>query len=169
MRVRFEEVVDDGRKKVCLTNETGDGVGDHLRDNSYEDDGYRYHDAMHLAHLAVLGWSPVFRKLLKRKRKSNKLTDEIEDGGRAKVIEEALVAFVYEYARSHAYLDGVEKLDYQLLRTIKSLTSGLEVARWSLRDWESTVIQGFDVWRRLIRDKGGVVVCDMAERSITLE
>lgn len=167
MRIRFDEMMEDGRKVVRLTDESGGGVGNHLRDNSYDDDAYRYHDAMHLSHLAVLGWSPVFRKLLQKKRRSNKMIDEIEDGGRAVVIEEAVVAFVYEYARRHAYLDGITKIDYELLRTVKSLTAGLEVSRWSLRDWERAILQGFEVWRSLAKDRGGVVVCDMTNRTLS--
>jgi NTP pyrophosphatase (non-canonical NTP hydrolase) len=169
VRIRFEERTEEGRKIVKLFDESGGGVGNHLRDNAYEDDGYRYHDAMHLAHVAVLGWSPVFRKLFKKKRKSNKMTDEVEDGGRAVVIEEAVVAFVYDYAKNHAFLDGVEKLDYNLLRTIKSLTSGLEVARWPLKDWETAILAGFKIWRGLTKRRGGVVAYDLAERSLSLE
>ncbi|MEZ6036560.1 MAG: nucleoside triphosphate pyrophosphohydrolase family protein [Planctomycetota bacterium] len=169
MRIRFEEASEGGRKIVRLFDESGSGVGNHLRDNAYEDDGYRYHDAMHLAHVALLGWSPVFRKLLQKKRKSNKMIDEIEDGGRAVVIEEAVVAFVYDYAKNHAFLDGVEKLDYNLLRTIKSLTSGLEVSRWSLKNWETAILDGFKVWRGLTRQRGGIVSYNLAERSIQLE
>jgi hypothetical protein len=169
MRIRFEETVIDSRRVVRLTDESGDGVGNQLRDNSHEDDRYRFHDAMHLAYAAHLGWSPVVRKLLGVKRKSNRLIDEIEDGGRAAVIEEAVVAFVYDYAQQHANLDGGDRLDYQLLNTVKSLTSGLEVARWSLREWEQAILSGFKIWRDLIRDRGGVVVCDLDARTISLE
>ncbi len=44
----------------------GKPCGNVLGDNAYDDDGYRYHDAFHLAYLAVLGWSPVQRALLGR-------------------------------------------------------------------------------------------------------
>src|SRR5205823_10348162 len=61
---------DDGMHRVRMY--LGErAVGDPLDDNSYEEDRYRFHDALHLAHAAVLGWSPVFRRLLKRKRKSD--------------------------------------------------------------------------------------------------
>lgn len=169
LRTQFDETMTEGRKVVVLSDATGGGVGNRLKDNAYDDDGYRFHDAMHLAHIAVLGWSPVFRRLLEKKRRSNAMTDEVEDGGRAVVIEEAVVAFAYEYARGHAYLDGISKLDYQLLRTIRSLTAGLEVSRWSLRDWERAILQGFEVWRGLLKRGSGVVVCDMEARTLTLE
>src|SRR2546425_1996035 len=51
-----------------------------IQDNAYDDDGYRFHDVFHFAHLAILGWSPVLRKLLKRKRRNDVLVDEVEDG-----------------------------------------------------------------------------------------
>ena len=63
-------------------------LGDDLTDNSYREDGYRFHDVMHLANVACLHWSPVLHALMKRKRKSNRRTDEVEDGARAMIFEE---------------------------------------------------------------------------------
>lgn len=74
-----------GRGRMAITID-GVPAGDALQDNAYVEDGYRFHDIFHLAHAAKLGWSPVLRgKLLspKRKRASNSLIDEVEDGGRA--------------------------------------------------------------------------------------
>jgi NTP pyrophosphatase (non-canonical NTP hydrolase) len=47
----------DGRTVVVLTRD-GIPVGDPLTDATHIDDDYRYHDAFHLAYVAVLGWSP---------------------------------------------------------------------------------------------------------------
>ena len=60
-------------------------VGDPLTDSIAVDDGFRYHDVIHLAHAAILHWSPTFRGLIKRKRKSEPRIDECQDGGRAGV------------------------------------------------------------------------------------
>ncbi|KAF1015575.1 MAG: hypothetical protein GAK31_01050 [Stenotrophomonas maltophilia] len=46
----------------------GRQLDDTLTDNSYHDDGYRFHDVMHLANVAHLGWSPVVRGLMGRKK-----------------------------------------------------------------------------------------------------
>lgn len=78
-------------------------VGDHLTDNSHDLDGYRYHDVFHLAYAAVLGWSPVVRALLKRKRKSKPRVDEIEDGARALAVEEALSIFIFNHAKQQNF------------------------------------------------------------------
>ena len=85
---------------------------------------------------AVLGWSPITRALLRRKRKSRPLLDEVEDGGRAAVIEEGVAALAFDYARRHHMLEGVNMLDFQLLRTIKDMTSHLEVSQCTTGDWE---------------------------------
>ena len=46
----------------------GRRLGNDLTDNANEDDGYRFHDVLHLALIAHLGWSPVIRGMMKRKR-----------------------------------------------------------------------------------------------------
>ena len=107
---RFEvELVDvegEDRQRVrVLIN--GKPFGAELTDNAYDPDGYRFHDVFHFAYAAVLGWSPITRALLRRKRKSRPLLDEVEDGGRAAVIEEGVAALAFDYARRHHMLDGV--------------------------------------------------------------
>ncbi|MDE0375641.1 MAG: nucleotide pyrophosphohydrolase [bacterium] len=80
----------------------GKRVGSKLGDNTYDDSGYRFHDAFHLANAAVLGWSPVARGVIfKCKRKSDPKIDAVEDGGRAIINEEAFVALMFAYARQH--------------------------------------------------------------------
>lgn len=145
----------------------GKQVGHPLTDNAYGADGYRFHDVFHLAYAAVLGWSPVTRWLLKRKRKSNPVVDEVEDGGRARVIEEGLAAIIFTYAQAHAFLEGVAAIDEALLRVITSATAHLEVSRCSEGEWETAILQGFDAWRRLVEQSGGRLVVDLEARSIT--
>src|SRR2546428_8375656 len=48
-----EQIGDDGRAKVLLRVD-GEEVGARIQDNAYDDDGYRFHDVFHLAHLAIL-------------------------------------------------------------------------------------------------------------------
>ena len=153
-------------RSVLRVTMNGEPFGDPLSDNAYQDDGYRYHDSLHLAHAAILGWSPVVRRLQKRKRKSNAQVDEVEDGARANVLEELIVAFVYDYARRHGFLASVDTLDYDLLRTVRRLTSGLEVDVRSIRDWEKAILEGYRIWRLLREHNGGIVTCDLAHRSL---
>jgi len=160
-----EEIVGESVKvRVLLDNEQ---IGADLTDNSYDPDGYRFHDVFHFAFAAVLGWSPVTRAILKRKRKSDPGKDEVEDGGRAAVIDEGVAALVFDYARNHGFLEGVTDLDYNLLRTVKSVTSHLEVSACSIGDWQSAILQGYAAWRQILAHRGGRVLVDMDARRIS--
>lgn len=163
--VMLSETKEDGARRVRMVIE-GEQVGDPLTNNSYQDDGYRFHDVFHLAHAAVLGWSPVVRALLGRKRRSDSEVDEVEDGGRARVTEEGLATIIFAYAQNHAFLEGVETIDESLLRTIKDVTAPLEVAQCSTGEWESTILQGFAVWREIVARGGGHIRIDLDARTI---
>lgn len=145
----------------------GKQVGDPLTDNAYIEDGYRFHDVFHLGYAAILGWSPVTRALLQRKRKSNLKTDEVEDGGRAIAIEEGIAAFVFEYAREHQWLEGATRVDSDLLKMIKNGTRHLEVSDCTPSEWERAIIAGFDAWRTIERHQGGWVRVNLDDRTIT--
>ena len=102
--VTIRPVPSDGPEPLIEVIWNGKPVADPLGDNTYSDSGYRYHDAFHLANAAVLGWSPVARgKIFDRKRPKGTMTDAVEDGGRAIVVEEAFTAFIFEYARQHNF------------------------------------------------------------------
>jgi hypothetical protein len=161
-----EDPTDPKRKAVLTIN--GETIGDPLDDNSYEDDGYKFHDVFHLANMTLLGWSPVMRKLMKRKRKSEPKTDDVEDGGRAIVIDEAVVAFVFDYAKRHNFLDGLRHVDFELLRTIQDLTSGLEVRTRSGNDWERAILAGYEVWRAVRARRGGIIRGNLQTREFRL-
>src|SRR5205807_443563 len=93
-------------------------------------------------------------------------TKEVEDRGRAKVIEEAVAAVVHDYAKKNNYLAGVDALDYSLLKKVKALVAGREVEVCSLHEWERAILEGYRVWR-LVRDKrGGIVVGDQLTRTL---
>jgi hypothetical protein len=141
-------------------------IGDQLTDNAYDDDGYRYHDVMHLAHMAVLGWSPVLRRFLKRKRKSNPTVDDVEDGGRAAILEELIVAFVYANARERRNYDAIKHLDSEMLSTIRRLVSHLEVRKRRTQDWERAILQGYAAFRHLIQNRRAILSIDLRKREL---
>lgn len=162
----IEEVMGPvGRAQVVVSID-GHEVGARIQDNAYDDDGYRFHDIFHLAHAAILGWSPVLRKLMGRKRKSSTTVDEVEDGGRAIVIDEAIVAFVFDYARRHNFLEGIDAVDYQLLKTVRGLVSGLEVSTRTSYEWERAILVGYEIWREIRERRGGVVEGDLVNQTL---
>ena len=151
-----------------VTRINGAQFGDPLRDNHYEDDGYRFHDVFHLVYAAVLGWSPTLRGLLRRKRKSDPKVDEVEDGGRAIVIEEGISAMVFSYAERRNFLEGAEGVNYDLLRTIKDMTSHLEVSARTEGEWERAIMTGFEIWRQVKANGKGKIHADLERGSIEL-
>ena len=163
--VELRDAEIEGRRCVRVDID-GAQFGARLTDNAYAPDGYRFHDIFHFAYAAVLGWSPITRALLRRKRKSDPQVDEVEDGGRAGAIEEGVAALVFAYAARHHMLDGVSVLDSQLLRTIKDMTGHLEVGRCSAGEWEVAILDGFRVWRAVAAGDGGRVAVDLDQRSI---
>jgi NTP pyrophosphatase (non-canonical NTP hydrolase) len=163
--LRIREAVRDDRL-VMSADIDGISLGDPLTDNARTADGYRFHDVFHASYAAVLGWSPVLRANMKRKRKSDKHMDEVEDGGRAAVIEEGVSALVFSYARDHSWLEGVSAVDYSLLRTVQGMTSHLEVSGRGVGDWESAILQGYAVFRQVMQHSGGLVHLDRANRRI---
>jgi NTP pyrophosphatase (non-canonical NTP hydrolase) len=165
LTVQFREIVVDGIRKLETTTD-GEPFGDHLTDNSHADDGYRYHDVFHLTNAILLGWSPVVRKLLKVKRKSVPHIDEVEDGARARVTEEAVSAYVFGIAKDYSFFDGAESVEFGLLRTIRLLTHAFEVRDKSLRDWEEAILAGYRVWRAMVANKGGLFFGDATTRTI---
>lgn len=163
--VELKEVVVNGRAKIRMHID-GKKVGDDLTDNADDPDGYWFHDVFHLGYVAALGWSPVIRKLMKRKRRSDPKVDEVQDGGRAQVLDEGVAALVFDYAKEHRWLEGVTDLDYKLLRTIKGVTSLLEVRERSLGEWQHAILIGFEVWRQVLNAGGGRVLVDQDAKSL---
>ena len=153
---------------IAITTIDGAKYGNPLTDNRYEDDGYRFHDICHLSYACILGWSPTLRALLRRKRKSDPKVDEVEDGGRAIVIEEGISAMVFSYAERRNFLEGAEGVNYDLLRTIKDMTSHLEVRARTEGEWERAIMTGFDIWRRVKAKGKGKMRADLEQGTLEL-
>lgn len=164
---RFSTVESSGGKVSTKVLVNGKQMGQKLTDNSYEPDGYRFHDVFHLACVAVLGWSPVSRRNLGVKRRTKKRVDEVEDGGRAIVTEEGISALVFAYAVAHKRLVGVESVDYSLLKAIRFMVSGFEARIITTGEWERAILSGYDVWREVQANHGGLVRLDLDARTIT--
>lgn len=159
------------QRLVITDSRTGQNLGAALRDNAYEDDGYRFHDILHLAFAVHLGWSPVWRKLLRDSnlivKRTPASTDDAEDGGRPQVIEEGIVHAAYVYADQHNFMEGVTAVDWQLLRHITQMTAKLEVKDRTGWEWNKALIDGFRIWQKLRENNGGVVTGNLLENTLT--
>ena len=153
----------------CYLRWNGVPIGEPLTDNIENSDYYRFHDVFHCAHAAILHWSPTFRALIRHKRKSDERTDENQDGGRATVIEEGLTAYIFTCAKELNYFEEQESISFGLLKTIKNFVRGFEVEKCPLKLWEDAILQGYEVFRLLRKNRGGIVVGNREQRTIRYE
>lgn len=149
-----------GRLQVAMYVENN-VVGVPLRDHALIDDGNRYHDVLHLAHMALLGWSPVMRAAFKCKRRSAPLMLEVEDGPRATVAEEAIAALTLGAARAGTIDASVPR---NILDSIEDLVQPLEVASVPREEWVDVLVRGVAAWRSLYAAAGGTVWVDVPAR-----
>ncbi len=160
-----------GKRSVVVQQLHGVNIGDPLTDNSHVPDGYSYHDVFHLSYVAHLGWSPVIRALLKLKRKSRDHIDENEDGARAIIIEEGIATWIFNHAHERKDFEGVEvgKLEFGLLKQVRSMVKGYEVRECPWWQWERAILRGFEVFRELRKHERGIVAVDMVKRTLTFK
>lgn len=146
---------------------SGVTIGDTLTDNSNRKDGYRYHDAFHLAYAAVLGWSPVIRALLSRKRKSDRSKDEIEDGARAIIAEEAVSLYIFNHKEHYDEFKSIDVIDLSLLKRVMEMVQNLEVRERTAKQWRQAIFQGYQLFHSLVENKGGRVEVDLEAHTVT--
>lgn len=176
MSVAFVSV-GPGQSRMYLD---GKMLGNTLNDNSHVEDGYRFHDVMHLSNLAFLGWSPVLRGFLKRKRKSRgDRTDEVEDGARAQLVEEVVLKAIHSegvsLVRERGDLEPGEiirlfptrtSITFRLLRIIQEHVVGLEVEANKFWEWEDAIFEGAAAFFELRKHEQGTITVDLEQRSI---
>lgn len=164
--IDFDSIASDNKWKTKVSF-NGTQLGDIIDDNSKTNDFYRYHDVFHYTFATLLGWSPCARAMMKRKRKSDKLVDEIEDGARATITEEALSMIIFNEAKRKSYFEGVSKVSRTTLRIIKEMTENFEVNIRTTKEWENAILKAYEVFRLLITNNGGKVQFDSIKKEIS--
>jgi hypothetical protein len=157
----------------------GKQLGDNLTDNAHEPDGYRFHDVMHLAFIAHFGWSPVLRKFMDLKREDDE-TDEVEDGGRAKILEEMLILFIHIEGTRRAEKAEPElsaearrlfpddgEIPFGFLKKVHEMAKGYEPYENKYWEWENAIRDGYRMYYALCQAKQGTVRVDLNERTLT--
>ncbi len=165
--ILFSVINDNGKEKVRITNnQTGKQLGDDITDNSHKDDGYRFHDIFHFGYVTYLGWSPVVRKLMGLKRRSDNAIDEIEDGARAAITEELVSLYVYSHGADHQLFKYSSSVDTEILKTVQKLVSGIEVKNCTQKQWETAIINSYKVYDELRTNQGGRVLVSIKNRKL---
>lgn len=160
-----------GKQKFVYQRSNGAFVGDRLTDNAAEPDDYRFHDVFHYAYVAVLGWSPVVRSLLRLKRKSMPKVDEVEDGARATLIEEGVTTWLFGQAQQLKFFADVKRggLPLDMLKDVRQFVEGYEAARCPLWLWEEAILQGYAAFRHLHEHRRGRVTIDFLNRRLRIK
>lgn len=164
--VSFHEINDEiGYPKVRVTL-NGDQKGDIIDDNSFQNDGYRYHDVFHYTFATLLDWSPCARAMLKRKRKSNVDIDRVEDGARATITEEAISLMIFEEAKLNDFYSEKKSVSPTIINIIKQMTSNFEVKDKTPEQWENAILVSYKLFRELLKNKGGEILFDRKNKTI---
>lgn len=163
--VTFKElgIGNRGEVRVLLNDRQ---LGDIINDNAHTNDFYRYHDIFHYSFATLLGWSPCARAMMKRKRKSDNVLDEIEDGARAAITEEALSMIIFNEAKRKNFYLNIDKVSKTTLRIIKEMTENFEVNVRTSKEWEQAILKAYEIFRLLIANKGGVVKFDAYSKKV---
>lgn len=165
--LKFNEVGINDINEVSVLFNCERQLGDVINDNSYENDFYRYHDIFHYTFATLLGWSPCARAMMKRKRKSNLQYDRVEDGARAIITEEAISIIIFNEAKRKKFFSAANsKVSKTTLKIIKGMTENFEVRIRSVEEWENAIKKSYEMFRLLIKNKGGYVQFDAVQHSI---
>ena len=166
VRIKYEGELWERIKLELERKKSINQLGDALDDNARVDDGYRYHDIIHLAHATVLGWSPVLRGLMGAKRRDVGDYDRVEDGARAMALEEGLIAFIFNYMESYGF--ATDAIGWDLLKHVKRTVKDLEVSSQPFAAWKSAYTQAFNLFQEIKVKKEGVVECDLDKRELRI-
>jgi NTP pyrophosphatase (non-canonical NTP hydrolase) len=165
--IMFKSYEENGMKKLQIIDQRDKTmIGDPLTDNTYEDDGYRYHDIFHYGYLAIMGWSPVIRKLFKLKRKSNSEIDVNEDGARSQITEELISLFIYHHAADLDLLKNCTTIDSGIIKQVQTLVKNTEVKDCSGKQWEKAILNSYEIFNRLRENEGGRVLVSKKNRQL---
>lgn len=179
-RERFPRIFDiafisvtAGKSRMYLD---GRHLGDDLKDNAPDDDGYRFHDVFHLANAVHLGWSPVLRKLMKRKRKSDEKVDDVQDGQRAQIVEELVVKAIHSEGERLAGGDGSgevrhfadpSQISFRFLKQLHEYVLDLEVWKNQHWEWVNAIYDGAFAYYHLYVAHQGTVSINLLTRTMT--
>ncbi|WP_426668743.1 MazG nucleotide pyrophosphohydrolase domain-containing protein [Mucilaginibacter sp. McL0603] len=164
--ITFKEYNDKGKLKVEILKD-GQRIGDPITDNAYESDQYRFHDIFHFGYIAYLGWSPVIRKLLSNKRKSEDTVDEVEDGARSAITEELITLLIFTHSQNHQLFKYTERVDTDVLDLVQRLVADIEIRDVRKKQWEVAILGSYKVFHDLVKNNGGRVNVSLKNRKLT--
>ena len=64
------------------------------------------------------------------------------------------------------FYEGIDQVDYELLKIIQEFVQGFEVDQIPLWQWETAILKGYEVFRSLRDNRGGGVILDILNRNL---
>jgi len=118
---------------------------------------------------------------MKRKRKSrDDRVDEVEDGGRAQVVEELVIKAIHSEGNKQAKTSGRcivgnptrlfpdrSLINFRLLKTLRMYVDGHEVEKNTFWEWEDAIFEGCEMFFQLGIEKQGTIHVDLESRKLT--
>ena len=118
---------------------------------------------------------------MKRKRKSkDDRVDEVEDGGRAKVVEELVIKAIHSEGDKQAKAEGRcivgrptrlfpqrNLITFKMLKTLRMYVEDLEVWHNAYWEWEDAIFDGCEMFFKLCEEKQGTIHLDLNKRTLT--
>lgn len=109
-----------------------------------------------------------------KKRRSDPKKDEVEDGARAKIVEEAVIKAIHsEGVRVAGFAGGQGALfsdrndiSFRFLNMIRTFVRGLEADRNAYWEWEEAIHVGHRIFSQLREEGQGTVVVDMDKQLL---
>lgn len=129
------------------------------------EDGYRWYQAFSVAFVTCLGWSPILRDAMGLKRRGRRELEKGEDGVRAQMIEEYVIALLISDVE---WVDGVAPLSDDLLSEIEAAVRGLEVDATTRPEWLHAIETGRRLWKALRQRGRSLVLLDTIESNLTV-
>ena len=109
------------------------------------------------------------RKLLGIKRKSSETLDRVEDGAKARDIEESITKHIFNYIKKNDFLEGITDVDSDLIDAIPEMIGDREAAWLSEAHWNTAILASARIMKQLIGHKGGRVICNLTDASVEFE
>lgn len=106
------------------------------------------------------------RSLFGCKRRSNQQIATVEDGGRAKVLEEVVCALIFDYGRQFNFQVNASEITDEFIKLLRRLTDDREVNKLCDDCWRDLIESSLNMWKTMRENGGGILEADLCNRKI---
>ena len=80
-----------------------------------------------------------------------------------------MTAWIFTQAKEVAFFEDQDRVSLGLLKSIGEFVKGFEVDKCPLKLWERSILQGYEVFRKVRDAKGGWIVGDRDARTVVYQ